>query len=314
MAEAWNTLAGLVQFNDKNLADLNISDLLDDSPLLRVLYATVASNGTQHKYLKQTVASSNAFRAVGAGLTKTPSEDVLVTDTLKILDGSFSVDKALADGYTKGGAAAYMQKELVRTMRQRMFMAEKQIINGVNSDAGGFVGLRDDTQLDAIADEMVIQAATPGATVGAQSSVYLLRQGEDDVAVIAGENGNFNVDEEPTIIEKIVDPGTDNKVYPAYYIAVCGYLGFQIGGARSAARICNVETALDDDDIYSAIKLFPSGRQPNLIVMNRNSLELLRKSRTAVTTTGAPAPRPTEVDGIPIVVTDAVTQTEAVVA
>ena len=87
MAEAWNTLAGLVQFNDQNLADLMISDLLDDSPLLQAMAAVPASNGTQHKYLKQTVASSNAFRAVGAGLTKTPSSDELVTDTLKILDG-----------------------------------------------------------------------------------------------------------------------------------------------------------------------------------------------------------------------------------
>ena len=108
MAEAIDTLAGLVQMNDQNLADLDMSDLLDDAPLLKFLLAVGASNGTDHKYLKQTVASSNAFRAVGAGLTKTPSQDQLVTDTLKILDGSFSVDKALADAYTKGGAEAFM--------------------------------------------------------------------------------------------------------------------------------------------------------------------------------------------------------------
>ena len=43
MAESYNTLAGLVQFNDKNLADLEISDLLDDAPLMQVLHAQAAS-------------------------------------------------------------------------------------------------------------------------------------------------------------------------------------------------------------------------------------------------------------------------------
>ncbi len=56
MAEASNTLAGLVQMNDMNLADIDVSDLLDASPLLQVLNAVPASNGTLHKYLKQTVA------------------------------------------------------------------------------------------------------------------------------------------------------------------------------------------------------------------------------------------------------------------
>jgi hypothetical protein len=314
MAEAINTLAGLIQMNDQNLADLDMSDLLDDAPLLKFLLAVGASNGTEHKYLKQTVASSNAFRAVGAGLTKTPSQDQLVTDTLKILDGSFSVDKALADAYTKGGAEAFMARELNRTMKQRMFEAESQVINGVNNDSGGFIGLRDDTQLDALADEMVVQAATPGAGVNLQSSVYFLREGIDDVAVIAGNDGRFDVAEEATVIEKLVNPGVDNKVFPAYYIAICGYLGFQIGSARSAARLCNIQGTLTDDDLYEALALFPSARQANVIAMNRGSLKALRASRTAVNPTGSPAPMPTNLDGIPIIVTDSITQTEAVVA
>ena len=62
MAKAYNTLDGLIQLNDKNLADLSVTDLLEEAPLLKVLHAQVASNGTQHKYLKQTTASSAAFR------------------------------------------------------------------------------------------------------------------------------------------------------------------------------------------------------------------------------------------------------------
>jgi len=40
----------------------------------------------------------------------------------------------------------------------------------------------------------------------------------------------------------------------------------------------------------------------------------LRNSRTATNATGTGAPFPTEVEGIPIVVSDAVTSTEAIVA
>ena len=148
---SYNTLAGLVQFNDQNLADLNVSDLLDDAPLMQVLHAQVASNGTEHKYLKQTTASSSSFRAALDGITKTASADTLVTDTLAILDGSFDTDVALADAY-KGGRDAWLQLELMRTMKQLFFNAESQVFYGVATpgDSTGFPGLRDNAQLDAL--------------------------------------------------------------------------------------------------------------------------------------------------------------------
>lgn len=313
MAESYNTLAGLVQINDQNLADLNVSDLLQLAPTLNTINAVVASNGTLHKYLKETTASSAAFREPLAGLTKTASADTLVTDTLKLLDASFSTDVALARGY-KGGVDAYLQRELMRSLKQAFFVAETQFYNGVNGDSGGFVGLRDDAQLDALADDMVISAATAGTTADEQSSVYLMRSGDDDVSIVTGNDGQIVADEDPSIIEKVVNPGTDNTVYSAYYVSVLGWLGFQIGGARSAARICNVETALTDDDLYAALALFPSGQVATHIAMNRASMALLRASRTAVNPTGQPAPFPTAVDGIPIIVTDGITQTEAVLS
>ena len=314
MAESYNTLAGLVQFNDQNLADLEVNDLLDDAPLMAALHAQPASNGTEHKYLKQTTASSAAFRAALAGLTKTNSADTLVTDTLAILDGSFDTDVALADAY-KNGRDAWLQKELMRTMKQVFAHAEAQVIYGTGNDASGFAGLIDDGQLDAVADTMVYNAG--GSTASEQTSVFFLRTGESDVSFILGNDGNIVVEDEPTVIQKVVNPGTDNKTYPALYVPVNGYAGFQIGGARSAARIANVHASdsganLDDDLCAEALALFPASRQPNLCVMNRQALKMLQQSRTATNSTGAPAPFPTEVFGVEIVVTDAITSTEAV--
>jgi hypothetical protein len=313
MAESYNTLAGLIQFNDKNLADLDISDLLDEAPLMEVLHAQVASNGTLHKYLKQTTASSSSFRAALDGISKISSADTLITDTLAIMDGSFDTDVALADSY-KGGRDAWLQLELVRTMKQLMFNLEQQVFYGVAApgDSGGFPGLRDNAQLDSLADTMVFNAG--GTTAATQTSVYLIRSGMDDVSYILGNDGNIVVEDEPTIIQKA---GSGSGFFPALYVPVTGYSGFQIGGAFSAGRIANLHASdanaqLTDNMIYEALALFPSSKQPNIIAMNRQSLKQLRESRTAVNPTGAPAERPTAVDGIPIVVTDALVNTEAV--
>jgi len=314
MANAANTLNGLIAFNDRNNDDIEVSNLLDDSPLMQVMFAKAASNGTQHKYMRQTVASDSAFRAVNTGLTKTFSQDEQVTDTLVTLDGSFYVDVAIADAYMNG-PEAYIQKELVKTMRQRMFALEQQVLLGVGADSNGFIGLADDTTLDALSDAQVVAPASPGAS-SANTSVWLLRDGDDDCAVIMGNGGEIVVGE--TVVQAVYDNAAALTTFPAYYTPVTGYAGFQLGGTYSAARLCNINTAtptsttaLTDEDIYGALALFPAGRQPNAIAMNRTALQMLRNSRTAVNATGAAAPRPTEIEGIPIVVTDAITNAEA---
>ena len=320
MADAYNTLAGLVQFNDKNLADLKVSDLLDKAPLLQVLNAQEASQKTLHYYLKQTVASDAGFRSALAGRAKTSSQDQKVTVTLKILDGTFSTDIALADAY-KGGRDAWLQIELIRTMKQLMFIAERQCIYGIQQQTGaayladqnGFTGLADSTDLDATGDDMVIAATTAGTTQDEQSSVWMIRNTPDDVSVIMGSGGNIVVEDEPTVIEKTPDGDTETETYPALYVPVTGYIGLQLGGKYSCGRVCNIETALTDDDLYAGLALFPASAQPNIIAMNRTAMKFLRQSRTSTNPTGAPAARPTELDGIPIIVTDAIRSDEPVI-
>jgi len=319
MAESYNTLAGLVQFNDKNLADLGISDLLQDAPLLAVLTAVPASNGTLHKYLKTDGASSVGFRAALAGLIKTASTDTLVTETLNIIDGSFDTDVALADAF-KGGRDAWLQLELARTMKQVMAVIEKQMIYGNTSpgNTSGPDGMEDNAALDATGDAMVHNAG--GSNAVTQTSCLLIRHGINDFAVVAGNEGKFVVEDEPTIIQKTPNPsGAATTHYPALYVPVTGYIGSQYGSAYSVARICNIEcnvltstSAFTDDHLAAALSLFPASRMPNVVAMNRNALRLLRQSRSSYSPTGAPAPFPTEAFGIPIVVTDQILSTEAV--
>jgi len=189
--------------------------------------------------------------------------------------------------------------------------AERQIFYGTsaNGDSAGFNGFYNSADLNALADEMVISAG--GSSAGVQSSVYLIRATPDATGVcsVFGNNGDISIG---GAYQSMIE-GTNGR-YDAWVVPIVAYMALQLGSKFSAARIANVETALDDDKIYEALSLFPASLQPTHICMNRTALKLLRASRTSTNATGAPAPRPTEVEGIPIIVSDQIVQTEAVVA
>lgn len=309
MADSFLTLTDLAKINDQNAVDLGVTDLLQDAPLFAALGADFASNGDTHKYIKETGAPVVGFRAVNDGRENSKSADTVVTVTLKVMDGSFKVDQALADIYTKG-REAYIAREARRHMRAMFAGAEAQFLYGVGANADGFVGLADNAAFDGLADAMVVNAG--GTTVATGSSVWLIRTNDmgTDMQAILGKSGNITMGD-TTLVEAKGTTGT----YPALYTPITGWLGMQVGSAYSIVRIANLTAdankGLTDALIYEALSRFPASRQPNLIVMNRRSLKQLRASRTATNVTGAPAPRPTEVEGIPIITTDSIKSTEA---
>ncbi|MCP4493410.1 MAG: hypothetical protein GY820_39800 [Gammaproteobacteria bacterium] len=314
MAIDINTLAGLVQLNDKNNSDIDVSDLLQDAPLVARMAAVEASNGTNHSYLKETVAEGVAFRDVNAGVTNTNSQDEEVSIALKVLDGHFTVDTAMAKKY-KDGPEAFLNKRVVRKLAAAFSTAEKQIIygTGTGGSADGFAGLFENAALNQLADSMVVRPAVFGTTAASQSSVIMMRTGENDTAFVIGNDGVIEVDD-PVIQQVVVDPGTDNTTYVAWVVNAIGWGGIQYGSAFSVGRICNIETSLTDDDMYNLFAQFPANRKPNLVSMNRSAQELLRKSRTAVNVTGKPADYEDNWQGIPLIVTDSLLTTEAIVA
>tara|TARA_R100000808_G_C2104777_1_gene120750 strand:- start:521 stop:898 length:378 start_codon:yes stop_codon:yes gene_type:complete len=112
--------------------------------------------------------------------------------------------------------------------------------------------------------------------------------------------------------------GSSTGSFPAYYTGVSAWLGLQVGSAYSIGRICNLTEdsgkGLTDALISQALEKFPSGRGPTHIVMNRRSLGQLQRSRTATSPTGAPAEYPQSVHGVPILTTDAISSTEALIS
>lgn len=308
MADAYQTLADLLVINDQNLADLNVTDLLDDAPLIKLLAAEPASNGTLHKYTKETGAPVVGFRDINAGLENTKSADTLVTVTLKLLDASFTVDKGLALAYHKG-VEAYVERELKRFIKAAYANSEKQMINGTGNNVDGFTGLADALPL---ANNMTYNAT--GAAADTASSAYFIRTNADgnDCTVITGKDGQIEVGETTEGPVAAAGGGT----FTGLSTSVLAWLGLQIGSAYSVGRICNITAEagkmLTDAMIGSALQLFPTSKQPTYLAMNRRSQWQLQASRTATSPTGAEAPLPTSTHGIDIIPTDSILSTEAI--
>lgn len=315
MADDYAAIADLIA--DKlDLSGAEVTDLVHATPFLNLIPMEESSNGTQHKYTKETGAPIVGFRAENAGREVDHSVDTLVTITLKILDWSFEVDKAVADAWMKGGAAAWTAREGLRHLKAALKHFEKQVIYGDQSpgDTGGFAGMVDAATIDAHDDDMVVDAA--GTEAGTGSSVYAVRIGPND---LTGVYKGDVVDVGETIVsKKIVNPGTDNKIYPTYYTPACTWLGLQVGSIYSMGRIVNLTAennkGLTDVLLSQLLEKFPTGHEPTHFVMSRRSRGQLQRSRTTYSPTGAPAPLPTEYEGIPIVVTDSVVNTEAILA
>jgi len=304
MASTPLPISELVKINDQNVADVEISDLLRDAPVLAAMPAVEASNGTLHKYNKLTTEPTVGFRSLNDGRDHDYTVRTTVTETLQILDASFDMDAAI---YNPELAAMEGRSHLQSAFAK----AERQIFYGTsaNGDSAGFNGFYNSADLNGLADEMVISAG--GSSAGVQSSVYLIRATPDATGVcsVFGNGGDISIG---GAYQSMIE-GTNGR-YDAWVVPIVAYMALQLGSKFSAARIANVETALDDDKIYEALSLFPASLQPTHICMNRTALKLLRASRTSTNATGAPAPRPTEVEGIPIIVSDQIVQTEAVVA
>lgn len=311
MADSFITLAELLTLNDQNLADINVSDILNDARALAVLPAVTASHGTMHSYLKQTGAPSVGFRAVNVGRENSKSVDTQVDITLKLIDASVTDDKAKADQY-RNGAQAYMAREAVRHLKSSLFSVEQQLWYGTGNDADGYAGLFEDTNFDGASDSRVVDAG--GTTADTASSVVLARASDDGFSVVIGNEGRIDIGDTVVTTE-----GDGSSRYTALHTPIMAWYGMQIGSLYDACRIANLTAdsgkgLTDDLIIQAALDKFKAGQGPTHAFMSRRSLRQLQQSRTATNQTGAPAPVPEEVHGIKIIVVDSLSDTEALLA
>jgi hypothetical protein len=286
------------------------SEVLNAAPFVNMLPIGDTADGSEtHKYNKYTGAPVVGFRSANAGRDYDHSVDTVVSVTCTILDFSWRVDYAVANAWRQG-AEDLIAREGVRHLAAALFKIEKQCVYGTSTlgDSAGFAGFINNTDLDALADDMVIGAG--GTTANEQSSVYAVRTGFDDVRLVTPMTRGI------ALGETIVTEANDTN-HPVYYTPASMYIGLQMGGKYSVGRIANLSTTTDtkpltDDLISDVLAAFPAGMGPNMLVMNRTRRKDLQQGRTATNTTGAPAPFPESAFGVPVVTTDAIVDTEPV--
>jgi hypothetical protein len=311
----------LVLFNSNDVNPAEITNILNAAPALAAMHAMQSSNGTLHKFNVETGAPVVGFRAVNDGADYTAGSSTQTTVTLKYLDAKVIEDSAEAKAY-KGGAEAWMDHRTMRQLRQALYVLEKQIWYGtVHGDAGGFTGIANNADYNGASDGQVVNAA--GTTAGTGSSVFLLASVPDDSGfalvgagdpAVSGPNINFTIGQ---TFESLV-LGANSKSMVAMVRDAGAHLGVQVGSKYAIVRIANLTAdsgkGLTDALLADAMGKFPAGLMPTMICCSRRSLTQLRKSRTTYNPTGQYATLPQDFDGVPIIPTDSIIDTETLLA
>ena len=311
MADNTNTMAGLLALNDRNLSGVEASDILNQAPVVRVLYAQKASQGgTTHKFQRDATDPGVGFRLINEGITNATGTFDIVTLTCALLDGSLTRDKAVALAF-KDGPTTYMDKEGIKSLRAAFFALEKALFRSNQNKQ--FTSLAGNEYFDAITvDSQVVNAGGNGGR-----SVWLLRSGEDAISMIAGNDGKIDMAaEDATVLAR----DSSNRSYTALHRSLMGWFNIQVGSKYDAARIANLDGTtghtLTDTLIASAAILAKTGSPFNMIAMSKTSLYELWASRTATNPTGKEAEWPTGImmpNGAvaPIMVTDGIPENES---
>lgn len=310
-------LLDIAQMNATDKVVGLIEENLSYAPELQIIPARTV-RGTNFYTMKRTGLPTAAFRNANEGVT--PSKSTIVKQLVEcyILGSAVQVDKAVAQAY-EDGAGALEMIEASGVMEAAMRTIGKQVFYGVSNDAKGFGGLKTFTPTTSA---MCVNSG--GSTSSVQSSVYAVKFGPQNVQLILGNDASFQLT--PFRDESFLD--SNGKVVPGRVADLTAWTGLAINNANCVARLANVgadaETGdtLTDAKIADLLHVFPSGVRPDAIFMSRRSRKQLQKSRT-VTLFGQGnnrpsqelhAPMPTEYEGIPIIATDSILDTDAVEA
>jgi len=287
---------------DAGIAYPIIEDSLKSAPELSVFPAATISGSTMELTVR-TGLPSVAFRDANEGVARSKSSyDTKVFQT-HILDHQIAVDKQVLTGSKDPGR--WLQNHATGAMEAAMRYIGSQIYYGTGNDAKGFPGLL--AQYSADADHEVNASGSSN-----KSSVWMVRLGVETIELLFGNDQTLRLND-TWETETVYD--ANSQPYQAWTNWLTGRVGLRLANRHAAVRIKNLAAStqiLTDALLYKAYSQFTEfGFEPTHIFMNGRSLEQLRSGRTATNPTGAPAPLPTNWEGIPIIRTASITNSEA---
>lgn len=288
-------IAGLIEANAPAVPEIA---LIPTKPIKGTVYtATIRKN-----------LPTVGFRSVNQGATASNSQFEQRQYSCHVLNPIWMCDKAVATAHDDGPDAFIASEAFAMTTAALLTLARQFYYGTVNDANRGFPGL------PALYDSAAYQLSAGGTTAGTASSAWFLRLGPDGVQMLLGNNASLSMS---PVREQTVNDVSGNP-YTAYIQELLAWCGLHAANPHAAGRICNLTEdagkGLTDARLGAMLSRFPTAYRPNAIMVSRRSLEQLRASRTATNATGAEAPTPTTYEGIPIVATDAIVNTEALVS
>lgn len=266
-------------------------------------------SGTSYKTLIRTSIPTVPFRNGNEGSVGLKSTwDNRLVETF-IMNPRWYVDRAIADK-SEDGWQMLLADEGFGVIQGALRQLGRQFYYGRNpagvllgGNAKGFNGLIDVYD----ATNRVIDAG--GTTADTGSSVWAVKFGPQAVRWVYGANGSMD----PTDVD-IRDISDGTNPFSAYFQEMFMYPGLQIGSPLFMTRIKKLTAdpgkGLTDARLSAMMKLWPASVRPDAIFCSVRSLYQLRDSRTATNDTGRPAPLPTDYDGVPLVPTESIVDTE----
>jgi hypothetical protein len=301
---ARTTLLEIAKANGSDSVVGLIEEVVPAVPEL-ALFEARTIKGINYKTLVRTGLPTVGFRNANEGTASTKStyENRLV-ETF-ITNPRWDCDKAVADAY-EDGAEAFIAMEGIGIVQQAGITVAKQIYYGAGAggDPKGFPGM-----VATVDSSMVVDAT--GTTDVTCSSVWAVKFGPSNAQLVVGLNGQLELSD--LRIETIYD--ANSNPLDGYVQTLLARIGLQIGSKYSIGRIKKLTEdnakGLTDSLLSQLYQKFPVGHKPDCFLMSRRSQGQLQRSRTATTTTGAEADIPTKWQGVPIIPTDSILDTEA---
>lgn len=298
-----DALVGLVDEASRETPELTGRDAFNNRQLSNV-GGSRTIKGLLYKSLVRTSLPQVGFRDPNNGTPYKASVYENRTVETFTMNPRWAVDQAVADRH-EDGPGIVMALEAEANVQSGLMTVAKQFYYGSGADSKGHPGL-----MQYVDSTMVINATGTAPDTG--SSVWAVKYGPQNVLWVWGNKGQFK----PTEISIRDIVGPNGSPYSAYFQEMFAYPGLQFMHRSSAGRIKNLteETGkkLTDGLIGQLLAKFPIGTKPDVLFMTMRSAMQLKDARTAASPTGLEAEFPTTSNGIPICVTDNLSNTEAI--
>lgn len=321
---AQGTLLDIAKLNGADKVVGLVEENLTYAPELSVVPGRTV-RGTSYRTVSRDTYPGVGFRAANGGVTYTKSTFLNRLHECYIFSGNVRVDVAVANAY-EDGPEAWKAIEASGVMKSALIEIGSQFFYGTANDAKGFPGLKSfhdafSTELTARGiDNLVLDAG--GTTADTGSSVYGVKFGPQGIQFVFGNDSGLTLGE---WFRQMVNDGTAGQDYLAEVASMNAWIGLQAASPYCVSRLkdatADSSKGVTDARLAELLSKCPVGHKPDVWFMNRRSAFQLQSSRSATSITNSRqkqtdgadvfAAEPTSACGIPIVVTDSITSTEA---